>query len=269
MEVLHAIGGSMNRLALVSGATGGIGAVVVKTLWHAGYSILALGYTITKVTALNNWFIDHKRQGQDAFALRLDLRDTDELWRIRTLLDTSLSLLVTCHGAAPAIGPSSHIGASALMRDVYETDVIGTFRLCQIAYPHMASKRHGSIVILSSLHAHATYPGRLPYAVSRASLVSMARSLAIEYGEYNIRVNSISPWQVSGERTDFFIKKELEESGDNLLDLYNAKSPLRRIVSPEDIAKTVIYLSENNSMTGTDIILDCGITSSMWYKQFS
>jgi NAD(P)-dependent dehydrogenase (short-subunit alcohol dehydrogenase family) len=255
----------MAQLALVSGATGGIGSVVTRRLWQEGYSILALGHTSAKVTSLNDWFREHTRHNQDGFAMRIDLRNTEELWRISTLLDKTLSLLVVCHGAAPTPGPALH--AAEALRTVIETDVYGAYELCALAGRYMIPQRHGSIVLLSSIHARQTYPERLPYCVAKSALSGIVKSLSTEWGKYGIRCNAILPWQTEGERTQSFIT-QAADGGEDLLETYKQKSPMRRLVTPSDIAETVVWLSQNSSITGQEIILDCGVSSSMWYKNF-
>jgi NAD(P)-dependent dehydrogenase (short-subunit alcohol dehydrogenase family) len=182
--------------------------------------------------------------------------------------DGQVALLAVCHGASPQIRAALDCEAIDGLEAVWQVDVVGTLRLCQDVGSLMEQQRDGAIVIVSSLHAKMTYPQRLAYSISKASICAMARSLALEWGEFDIRVNSISPWQTSGERTQFFIDKEFKENGNDLLDAYHAKSPLKRLVSPRDIAETIIYLANNTSITGQDIVLDCGVSSSMWYKDY-
>ncbi len=262
----------MDRLCVISGATGGIGSVIVKTLWRAGYSIIGIGKTLEKVSALQDWLTDYESAGQYGCAMLMDLAWTDDLWRIDVLRRSEkframpLTLLVVCHGAAPVPGPA--IGAGAALRQVIETDVYGTYELCALAGKYMLPQRQGSIVLVSSLHARQTYPERLPYCVAKASVCAMAKSLAVEWGQYGIRVNSILPWQTTGERSQHFADVLHEETGEDLYELYRQRSPMRRMVTPEDVANAVLFLEQNQSISGHELILDGALSSSMWYKPF-
>lgn len=261
----------MKKLALVSGATGGIGSVITERLWLEGYSILALGYSPTKVNALNDWFYEHQRGKQYGFALAMDLHQHADLWRIHNLLqstlkDTPLTLLALCHGAAPAPGPALH--AEMTLRRVMEIDVFGTYALCALASRYMTEQRQGSIVVLSSIHSRMTYPARVPYATAKAALGGMARALAVELGSHNVRVNAICPWQVRGERSQRFADAMRGETGENLYELYKQRSPMRRLIEPEEIAETILWLTRTPSVTGQEIVLDSGVSSSMWFKPF-
>jgi len=176
-------------------------------------------------------------------------------------------LLVTCHGAPPCIKPSVEITLDEWRR-VHQTDLYGTFLVCQEVGKVMLSQGMGCMVLLSSLHARQSYPQRAVYAAAKAGVVGLMRALAIEWGPSHLRVNAISPWQVAGPRTQAMIDQEREDTGGNLLALYEKRAPLKRIVSGEDLAETVVYLSNNRSITGQNIVVDCGISSSIWYKEY-
>ena len=256
-------------LAIVSGATGGIGQVVAQRLWAEGYSILALGKTPEKCLVLQDWFLAHSRPDQHEYVTCMDLTRANEYGLIERVLTASsqpFTLLVTCHGAVPVPGPALY--AADAMRIVYETDVLGTFALCQLSGRYMLEQRTGCIVLVSSLHARQTYPARVPYATAKTAICGMARALAVEWGLFNIRVNSIVPWQVDGPRSQQFMS-EAAAYGYDLLEAYKQRSPMRRLVQPEEIAETVLWLARTPSVNGADIVLDSGVSASMWHRGFT
>jgi len=259
----------MNRqLAMVSGATGGIGCVVTERLWTEGYSILALGKTPEKCLVLQDWFLDHPRPDQHGLVICLDLTCPAEYALIERVLAASpdpLRLLATCHGAAPAPGPA--VQDTTAIRVVYETDVLGTFALCQLAGRYMMPQRQGSIVLVSSLHARQTYPERVPYCVAKHAVVGLCKSLAVEWGIHGVRTNVLLPWQVHGHRSDTFIQQAWDQ-GEDLLELYQRRCPMRQLIRAEDIADAVVFLASNAAMNGCEIVLDRGVSSSMWYEPF-
>lgn len=257
----------MTPLAIVSGATGGIGSVVAKHLWETGYSLLCLGHTEEKVEVLRNWF-RASPSGTGHFVCRsVDINDGQlNVVVARDLLafPQSLTLLVVCHGEAPAISSAEEDMAATALSRVLDTDVLGTHRLCQEAWHQMHQTGGGSIVLLSSLHGHATYPHRLPYSTAKSALSGLVRSLALDWGKDNIRVNGICPWQCEGPRSSAIAAQE----GEDTFELYKQRSPLRRLVTAEDIARTVLWLAQCKSVTGTEIVLDCGVSASMWHRPF-
>lgn len=257
-------------LAVISGATGGIGLAVTEACWRAGYSILALGKTEAMCQKLTEWLLDHPMEEgtRQGYTLCLDLAQSYGLWQISRMLDTlpPVTLLVTCHGY-PA-SPMDARYCSETVRKIWQCDVMGTVHLCEMVGRRMVDQRYGSIVLVSSAHARASYPQRAPYAIAKASICALARALAVEWGPSNVRVNSISPWQVSNSRSEAVAAQEYAESGIDTLELYRQRSPLRRLVAAEDIARTVLWLADSPSVSGADIAVDCGVGASMWHRPF-
>lgn len=276
---------SGEQLCVISGATGGIGRVVTETLWRAGYSVVALGRNREKLAALAQHLVTTHQGDQVAYLYVCDVTDAHfalaapaicvdgGVRRVYTsvvnILDdfyNNIALLVTCHGAAPTPGPA--ITAGKALRSVYETDVLGTFALCQLVSAYMLHRHHGSIVLLSSIHARQTYPERTAYCVAKSAVCGLARGLAVEWGQRGLSVNAILPWQVRGERSQHFAETLRQETGEDLYELYKQRSPQRRLVEPQEIANTVLWLAQNPSVNGQEIVLDGGVSSSMWFRPF-
>lgn len=265
--VMHTV----NPLALVTGATGGIGRVVTRALVRAGYDVLAVARTDTDLRALviACAHMDALQQGA-IFPLPLNVV-TAHAWcdvaeRIEQcqLAGQLLTLVVVCHGMSPRMIEATN--ASVETTAVFSVDVGGAQLACECAYPFMRP-HGGSIVLVGSLHARMTYPQRVPYATAKAALGGLTRAMAVEWGCQGIRVNTILPWQVEGPRTQRFIDAAAKR-GEDLLEAYKRRSPLRRLVLPEDIAETVLWLARTPSVTGQEIVLDCGVSASMWYDGY-
>src|SRR5882724_2036724 len=154
------------RVALITGATGGLGRSIAGHLAEAGYALALLA-----------------RDRQRLHDLASELRERTPVWiesgdvrrpaTMPTVVGSCLQqwgrldLLVTAHGAAPMRTPSLEVTA-AQWAEVCETDVLGTLRACQAAAKAMIGRGGGAMVLLSSLHAFQTYPARAPYAAAKA-----------------------------------------------------------------------------------------------------
>lgn len=255
----------MMPLALVTGATGGIGSVIVQRLLREGYDVIACGRNQAKLDVLR---VTHTSiLSTPCF----DVRQSLDAWQ-STITATAEAfgvpdLLVIAHGAAPL--PVATIDLTeAQAREVWDTDVWGTFAACKTVGRFMLDAGHGCIVIVSSLHARQTYPSRVPYATAKSALSGMARALAVEWGRHKIRTNVLLPWQVRGERSTQMAETLREETGEDLLELYRQRSPMRRLLEPEDIAHAVVCCAQNPALNGAEIVLDGGVSQSMWYQGY-
>ena len=250
-------------VAVITGATGGIGSAVVKRLLREGYWVSGLARNQVNLDALDRDVGHHVNFWRHA----CDVTSMKDVSACVARLER-IDLLVTCHGASPRIKPSVEV-TDEDWKAVHDVDVLGTFHVCQTAGRVMLAQGAGNVVLLTSVHgSHATYPGRVVYSSAKSAIIGMMRGLAVEWGPSGIRVNAISPWQIDTPRTQTFIDLAHVESGEDLLELYKQKSPLRQLVTVEDIAESVIYLTRNKSMTGQVITVDAGVTASMWYKSF-
>ena len=131
----------------------------------------------------------------------------------------------------------------------------------------MVTRHQGAIVLLSSLHAWQTYPARTAYAASKAAIGGLMRSLALEWGPLGVRVNALLPWQVDGPRSQALIAAAAAH-GEDLREAYLRRTPLRRLVTPAEVAGAVVFLLQNSAMHGGELVLDGGVSASMWYQPF-
>lgn len=250
------------RVAVVTGAAGGLGTAIVAALVQADYAVIAcVHHTPWPTTAwphVSPCAMDLEMMERDA--LDATLAPLLHLYRYR------VDLLVTAHGAAPALTPSLGVDTATFDR-VYRTDVLGTLRIAQVVAPYMLAARQGSMVFVSSLHARQSYPARVPYASSKAAVCAMARSLALEWGSMGLRINTLLPWQVSGLRSTALANMAAAQ-GEDLLEAYRQRVPTRRMITPEEVAQAVRFLAENPGMNGAELVLDGGVSASMWYKPF-
>ena len=252
-------------VAMVTGASGGIGTAVVATLATLGATVAMVGRSAASLKESAS-SLDNAGAGR-LILLPGDVTNDDQVNEMVAQVISEvgrIDVLVTC-AAAPPLTIESTALAVADFRKVLDVDVVGTFISCRAVARSMISAGFGRIVNLSSFHAVATYPRRPAYAASKAAVVGLTRALALEWGPYGITVNAIAPGQVSGPRTDQF----LSEADDNLQRMLE-RTPLGRLGEPVDVANLVAFLCSDAAgyITGQTLVIDGGWTSSAWYRPF-
>lgn len=139
-------------------------------------------------------------------------------------------------------------------RDVIDTNVTGSFNCLQVTTPHFREQRYGKVVNITSQQAYRPGFGLSNYAASKAALVGLTRSAAVELGQYNINVNAVAPGFVKTELISALPADIVEEA--------MQRSVLKRIAEPDDIAPVVVFLcsDEARHITGQVILVDGGLT---------
>ena len=252
----------IQRVAVVSGISGGIGSAVGRRLLSEGYAVIGLS---------RDPILDAPPAASKAYTTHIccDVRESSQtLYAARAIVHyyQRCDVLVIAHGHAPVITSTINLDGKTVT-DVLLTDVCGAFLLAQAFGRIMLEQHAGNIVFISSLHARQTYPARAPYAAAKAGVVGLMRALALEWGGAGIKVNAILPWQVETPRTQALIA-EARGQGIDLAEAYLQRCPQRRLVQPEDVAQAVLALVENPACNGVEWVLDGGVSASMWYQGY-
>jgi NAD(P)-dependent dehydrogenase (short-subunit alcohol dehydrogenase family) len=138
----------------------------------------------------------------------------------------------------------------------------GVFLCSQIAGRHMLERRSGTIVNISSINAWEAFPMRLAYCAAKAAVVAMTEVLAIEWADRGIRVNAVAP----GVTRTALVQKGIDE-GVVDVDRYQARTPMHRFGEPDEIARAVLYLAndeDSSFVTGTTLTVDGGWSANGW-----
>lgn len=149
-------------------------------------------------------------------------------------------------------------------RQTLDVNVTGTYLCCRAVLPGMIESGGGSVVIIGSMTGKRPLEGRSPYAASKLALVGLTRTLAVDAGKHDIRVNLVSPGPVRGKRLEWVIEKQAEARGlsvDQARQAFKAGSPLHRLVDPDDVAQAVVFLASDEAVgiTGTDLNVSSGM----------
>lgn len=143
-------------------------------------------------------------------------------------------------------------------RDIFRVNLDGMWECSRAVLPFMRKARKGSIVNLGSVHSFQIVTGHFPYAVTKHGVIGLTRSLAVEYGPENIRVNALCPGMVETPTA----LRAFAEGGDfeGVRKAVGDIHPLRRNASPEEMAYPALFLASDESsfMTGQSLIVDGG-----------
>ncbi|MDB3894746.1 3-oxoacyl-ACP reductase FabG [Candidatus Pelagibacter sp.] len=223
-----------NKNIIVTGASGGIGNSIVKRLYDTGANILASGTRIEKLDELKKHFENIK-------ILKFDISQSD---KVEEFIENATNEL---GGSLDGIINNAGIAQDNLAirmsldewQKVININLTSTFLMCKFAIKKMLKNKSGKIVNITSVVGHTGNVGQANYTASKAGIVAMSKSLAIEYAKKNINVNCISPG---------FIKTAMTEKiDDKFKEAIIAKIPSARLGDPDDIANAVLFLSSDQS----------------------
>ena len=237
-----------DQVAIVTGATGGIGAEVAKGLSAAG--------AIVGMNARNPGPVDELAAAiPRSFALPFD--NTDEQackTAVRQVVDQygRLDLLV-CAAAARDRRPLAEIEAGDYRR-VLEANMVAPFQLARAAAPHMIEASRGRIIMMTSLAGDFAMPGDSAYPSSKAGLAGLVRSLAVELGAFGINVNGIAPGPVATPVNQSLVNDPEWQA------MIKRTIPLQRWADPSELAGAVIFLASDASsyVNGQILTIDGG-----------
>jgi NAD(P)-dependent dehydrogenase (short-subunit alcohol dehydrogenase family) len=243
------------RAAIVTGSTRGIGRAIAEALARAGAGVVI---SSRKLDACDQVASELLNEGLDAVPIPCHVGRPEDLARLteETLRHYGRIDCLVCNAAVnPAYGPLAALTDEAFAK-VIESNVHSTIRLCNRVLPHMAERSEGSVILVSSITGLRGTPNLGVYGLSKAATLQLARSLAVEWGPRNIRVNCIAPGLV---RTDF--ARALWQDAE-LLRRIEGATPLGRIGEPADIAGAAVFLASAASrwMTGQTLVVDGGVT---------
>ena len=237
-----------NKNIIITGASGGIGNSIVQKLHDNGANILASGTKLEKLEEL-------KKKFQDIEILKFDISKSDE---IEDFVENATSKL---GGSLDCIVNNAGITQDNLAirmnldewNKVIEVNLTSTFLLSKFAIKKMLKNKSGKIVNITSVVGHTGNLGQANYTASKAGIVAMSKSLAIEYSKKNININCISPG---------FIKTAMTEKiDDKFKEMIISKIPSARLGDPEDIANAVLFLAseQSNYINGETLHVNGGL----------
>ena len=233
---------------IVTGATGGIGNSIIKKLYDAGANILATGTKNEKLEEL-------KKKFENIQTFQFDISQTDKLENFIEDATKQLGGKLDCIINNAGITQDNLAIRMTIeeWKRVIDINLTSTFLISKFAIKKMLKNKKGKIINITSVVGHTGNLGQTNYTASKAGIVAMSKSLAIEYAKKNININCISPG---------FIKTNMTEKiSDDMKSTLLSRIPMNRLGTGEDVSNTVVFLSSELSsyITGETIHVNGGM----------
>ena len=237
-----------NTNVILTGATGGIGNSILAKLNEGNAKIIASGTNQEKLDKI-------KSNYNNIITKKFDLSDHSSIERFieecNEIFENKIDVLINNAGITKD-------NLTIRMKDeewnkVISINLSSSFLLSKYAIKKMLKNKNGKIINITSVVGHTGNIGQANYAASKAGLIGMSKSLALEYGKKNIKINCISPGFIKSEMTD--------KISDSFKQLLQDKIPLDRFGDPSDVANAVLFLSSSLSdyITGETIHVNGGM----------
>ena len=242
------------KVAVVSGATGGIGRATARRLANEGAK-LVLGYYsgADKVREVSK---ECGELGAETLSLRVDVTNHDDVRRFVAESNDRLGR-IDCLIAVQGFW-SADIWEKKMIevteddwKSVLDNDLKGTFYLCKFIVPQMVKQKKGSIVLMCSSPVFSGHDRGGLFSVAKSGIGALVKSTALEYKPY-VRANAVAPGNVRTKWLDGLSNQERTE--------YEMESPLQRLIEPEEVANVIAFLASDSgsAVNGQIIVVDGG-----------
>lgn len=236
------------KVALVTGASRGIGAAIAQQLIQDGFFVVGTATSESGAEKLSESF------GEQGTGLTLDVRNLDEIEAVVSNIEQNYGpVLVLVNNAGITRDNLLLRMSEDDWDDILNIHLKAVYRLSKRVLKGMTKARFGRIINISSVVAHFANPGQANYSAAKAGIEAFSRSLAKEMGSRQITVNSIAPGFIATEMTDAL--------SDDLRKKMSDQVALGRLGEPQDIANAVSYLASDKAsyITGTVLHVNGGL----------
>ena len=246
------------KVALVTGAGQGIGEAIALRLAQEGAAVTVAEINERTGKAAAQKLID---SGARALFARTDItREAD----IAAAVEQTVNAFGALHILVNNAGKNFYYDAATMTSEEWDSamsvDFKGVWLCCKYAIPRMAAVGGGSIINIASVHARMTVAGMFPYAAAKAGLTGLTRSLALDLGPKNIRVNAVCPGWVRTYLVDEWLSTQPDPAAAEASVLKTL--PLGRMALPSEVASLVAFVASDEAsyITGAELYIDGGLT---------
>lgn len=245
----------IGKIAIVSGASRGIGEAIARTYAQAGAKVVLAS---RKLDGLNTVADSIRTEGGEALPIAAHMGEPDA---IRALVEQTLEtfggidIVVNNAATNPHFGPLL-TSEESMWDKTLDVNLRGYFRLIRAVVPHMEKRGGGKVINMASIAGLVPSPGMGLYGITKAAVLMMTKTLALELAGSNIQVNAIAPG---------FIKTRFSQAlwgNEALNDQLLKRTPAGRLGTPDEVAALALYLgsSASNFTTGQAFVMDGGLT---------
>ena len=249
-----------NEVAIVTGASRGIGWGIAKVLAREGARVVAVA---RDEKAGQNTVDEIRQEGGDAFFIKCDVSDEEQ---VKAMVQATLDK----YGRIDILVNNAGLGVYKTVLDTtiedwdrcINVDLKGVFLCSKYCIPHMLAIGKGAIVNISSVHARASVNACAPYDAAKGGVSALTRAMAIDYGP-TIRVNDISPgWVLTPLIQSIFDSYPDQAEQQRIVE---QRQVMKRIGRPEDIGQAVAFLASDEAsfITGIQLFVDGGMTATL------
>jgi NAD(P)-dependent dehydrogenase (short-subunit alcohol dehydrogenase family) len=245
------------KVAIITGAASGIGRATAQLFAAEGANVVVADINSTTAIEVADAI---NRGGGRAVAVACDIsQDASVQSLVSSAMRTFGRVDILVNSAARFLMKGGKEAREEDWREIFGINVGGTALCSRYAAEKMKESGGGAIVIVSSISGMIADPDYATYSASKAALLMLARSLAIDFGAWNIRVNAISPGAVDTPS----LKKQLEKenlSQEQFQSIISGRQCLSMLIQPEDIARPILFLASDDAraVTGANLLVDAG-----------
>jgi NAD(P)-dependent dehydrogenase (short-subunit alcohol dehydrogenase family) len=243
------------KVAIVTGGSRGLGKAMALGLAQSGAHIVICDLLDTKETVSQI-----QQLGQESIGLKVDVtRSNDVEMMVKKTIDTFQTIDILVNNAGIEKGQVTEKMTEEDWKKTLDVNLTGEFLCAKAVGKQMIQQKHGRIINIASVAGILGSTQSAAYCASKAGIILLTKTLAIEWGKHGINVNAICPGIFRTDMTENYIK----DSG--FAQMITARIPLGRYARPEELIGTVVFLASNASsyITGHTLIVDGGWTAGL------
>ncbi|TCS82439.1 SDR family NAD(P)-dependent oxidoreductase [Tepidibacillus fermentans] len=242
------------KVAVITGSGKGIGKAIALGLADAGADVVVVARTQSDI---DQTVLEIEQKGRKAIGISTDVKKKEEIERmVEQTLHTFGKIDILINNAGMNIRTPALEVSEEEWELIIQTNMKSVFLASQAVGKHMVEQKHGSIINISSVAGHVALRTGVAYAATKAGIIQMTKTLALEWGKYNVRVNAIAPWYFKTPLTEKLLTNK--EYYDEVI----SRTPLRRVGDVKELVGPAVFLASDASsyVTGHTIFVDGGMS---------
>jgi len=243
------------KIAVVTGASRGLGKAMAIGLAKAGADVV-----VTDILDTSETVSEIKKLNRESVGLVVDVSNKSDIEAmVKKIRDKFGNIDILVNNAGILRTGDAEVIDKDDWDKVLQVNLTGQFLCAQAVGREMIKQKTGSIINIASIAGLGGYASSVPYSASKAGVILMTKTLAVEWGKHNVRVNTICPGVFATDMTDSYLKDK------QFKDMIKNKVPLGRPAKPDELVGTVVYLASKASdyMTGHALVIDGGWTAGI------